>query len=144
MKVLFLGSEENIYRCIIAQNILQSIDSNLQVFSAVLGTITRLDEKSVHAMSILGYQITNEDIKSFDDFKDVELDYLILLSNELRGLLKKYPVNYKFKLHMEFNNPYIENQSDETVKKTLASFREEIENEMNYFYYHILKEKAAI
>ena len=139
LKILFLSSGDQLCRCLIAKNILQSFDAEMEVYPAGMAPIAELSEERKRAMSQLGYEIGEDDVRTFDEYRDMEFDYLITLSPGIREQLKKYPINYKIKLHMEFTDFCAGETTESEAVKLFRKIQEEIQNELSYFYYHILK-----
>lgn len=139
LKIIFLCSGDQLCRCLIAKNILQSIDKELDIYSAGIPPLSALSGERTDAMKKLGYEIGTDDLKPFDAYRDMEFDYLISLSHGIREQLKKYPRNYKMKLHMEFTDFCAGETTEPDALELFRKIRDEIENELGYFYYHILK-----
>lgn len=138
LKIIFLCSGDQICRCMIAKHILQSFDRKLEVYAAGLPPIIELTEEQNKAIAKLGFGIGDDKIKTLDEYKDIDFEYLITVSHNISDQLKKYPRNYKLKLHMEFTD-FCNGQSTESETIELyKNIRDEVENELGYFYYHIL------
>ena len=80
IKILFLCSGDQFCRCLIAKNVLQSFDTEMEVYPACMTSISELTEERKKAMSELGYEIEENELKTFDEYRDMEFDYLILVS----------------------------------------------------------------
>ena len=141
IKILFLCSGDQMCRCHIAKNILQSFDPDIQVYAAGLPPVEQLSDERIHAMERLGFEITENDLKPFDQYKNLEFDYLITVSHGVRHQIKMYPRNYKMKLHMEFTDFCTGPTNETDAYDLLQKIKDEVENELWYFYYHILKKE---
>ncbi|MDX9882412.1 MAG: hypothetical protein RBS73_10120 [Prolixibacteraceae bacterium] len=142
VKILFLCSGDQLCRCLIARHILLLIDDKLDVYAAGIPPLCELSEERVEAMKKLGYETDTEKVKPFNELLDIEFDYLITLSHGVREQLRKYPRNYKLKLHMEFTDFCCGQTTEPEAIALFRKIRDEIENELGYFYYHILKQQA--
>lgn len=138
LKIIFLCSGDQLCRGLIAQNILRAIDEKLEVYTSGIPPLCALSGERTDAMKKLGYEIDADGLKPFDEYLDVEFDYLITLSHGVRDQLKKYPCNYKMKLHMEFTDFCVGETTEPDALELFRKIRDEIENELGYFYYHIL------
>ena len=141
LKILFLCSGDQICRCLIAKHILQSFDRKLEVYAAGLPPIIELTIEQKSALTKLGFEIADDEQKTFDEYKDINFEYLITVSHNTSDTLKKYPRNYKFKLHMEFADFYNGPSTESEALELFQKIRDEVENEMGYFYYHILNKE---
>lgn len=142
IKILFLCSGDQMCRCLIAKNILQSFDSDIQVYAAGIPLLASLSPERVSAMEKLGFEIAESDLKSIEDYSHVEFEYLISVSHGVREHLKKYPRNFQKKLHMEFTDFCTGPVTEDEALDLLRKIRDEVENELGYFYFHILKKEA--
>ncbi len=139
LKIIFLCSGDQLCRGLIAKDILRSIDKKLDIYSVGIAPLSVLSDDKIEAMEKLGYKIDGEALKTFDEYLDIEFDYLITLSHGVREQLRKYPRNYNMKLHMEFTDFCAGETIEKDVLELFRKIRDEIENELGYFYYHILK-----
>ena len=141
IKILFLCSGDQMCRCQIAKNILQSFDSDIQVYAAGIPPLAQLSTERLQAMEELGFEINENDLKTIEDYRNLEFDYLITVSHGVREQLKKYPRNFQMKLHMEFTDFCTGPTTEDEALDLLQKIRDEVENELGYFYYHILKKE---
>lgn len=138
IKILFLCSGDQMCRCRIAKRVLQLLDTNLEVYSAVIAPLNALSEVRKNAMEKLGYEISDDDLNTFDELCHIEFDYLITVSNGVRESLKKHPRNYRYKLHMEFSDFCTGETTEAEAISLFRKIESEVEDELGYFYSHIL------
>lgn len=139
IKILFLCSGDQMCRCLIAKKILLSFDSDIQVYAAGIPPLEQLSPERVQAMEKLGFEIGGDELNTIEDYRNLEFDYLITVSHGVREQLKKYPRNFEKKLHMEFTDFCTGPTTTNDALELLRKIRDEIENELAYFYHHILK-----
>ncbi len=143
MKILFLCSGGGACRSLIAKAVMQSFDENLEVYAAGIDELTCQENQLLNIIAKAGYNIEQARQYLVSDVEKIEFDYLITLCEGTKEEFYKLPLNYKQKLHLGFTDP--ENltgklNDKETVYKELI---EEINDELNYFYHHILKKALS-
>ena len=137
-KIIFLCSGNHLCRGLIAKSILQLLDGKLDVSFAGIPPLVAFSEEQMIAIEKLGYKLDDDEVEPFDAYLGFEFDYLITLCHKAREQLKTIPLHYRMKLHLEFTDFCTQGATvDETVD-LFRKFRDEIENELGYFYYHIL------
>ncbi|MCW0484386.1 hypothetical protein [Gaoshiqia sediminis] len=144
MKILFLCSGAGSCRSLIAKTILESIDDRLEVFAAGTAPVSELNPVAFEVMKFFGYPMASEEIRPLDDFKTMELEYVITLCDGTKEEFDRLSLTYRKKLHLGFADPGKITGSSSDQIKAYKSYIEEIKTELDYFYHRILKkEKAA-
>ena len=138
MKILFLCTGINSCRSLMAEAFLQKTDQSLEIFSAGLNPYVENDSMAIKVMDEIGIDISNKKPKSCHEFEGAFFDYLITLCDGTIG--EKTSVNIKaiHKIHLGFDDPKKANCADEQIIEIYRDVRDEIRNEMDYFYNRIL------
>ena len=141
-KIIFLCSGDHLCRGLIAKSILQLLDEEMDVSFAGIPPLGAFSEEQMIAIEKLGYKLDDDGVKPFDAYLGFEFDYLVTLCHKAREQLKKIPLHYKMKLHLEFTDFCTQGATVEETVDLFRKFRDEIENELGYFYYHILDRQS--
>lgn len=136
MKILFVSSGAEICRAVIAKHILQSFDEKLEIFAGGTDPVAEISPEQQHAMSCLGYEMEEGELEVISSFSNITFDFLITVSHGIRDQIKKSPVHYLKKLHMEFSDlcHHVDKGSD--INVSYREIRDEMVDELNYFYHH--------
>ena len=138
MKILFLCTGGNSCRSLMAEAILQEIDHSLEVFSAGLHPDEQADPIAILVMREIEIDISKKRPKSFRDYEGMTVDYLITLCDGTKENITSVNVPSRHKIHLGFEDPRssfcLENQALDVYR----DIRDEIRNELDYFYSHVL------
>lgn len=129
-----------------AEAILKSFDSDLAIYSAGIEPAGHVSPVAIEVMAEKGINIEPQVPRHYSFYSDMEFDYLITVGDGTAEELKIPPIKYKRKMHLGFHNPYHNSKSKEEIRDKCREIRDEIFNEMDYFYHRILvkeKEKAG-
>jgi len=143
MKILFLCSGGSSCRSLMAAAILKDMDSNLDVFSAGLQNDPEVDAFAVQAMLEIGIDIQTIKTNNYKEFEGIEFDYLITLCEGTKDKITSVNIPAKHKIHLGFEDPRKTNCSDEQILNVYRNIRDEIKNELDYFYSRILKTEKS-
>lgn len=138
MKILFLCAGGNSCRSQMAEAFLKHTDRSLHVFSAGFLPDTETDPKAVEVMREAGIDISTSKPKSVREFEGQEVDYLITICDSTTEKIGTANISYKHKIHLGFADPKKSPPNDEDPLAAYRDVRDEIRNELDYFYSRIL------
>jgi len=138
MKILILCTGGNSCRSLMAETFLQQNDQTLEVFSAGIHPDDQTDPMAIKVMDEIGIDIRNKKPKSFSVFEGMTVDYLITLCDGTKDKLPAVNIQYNHKIHLGFNDPRKNKCSDSENIEIYREIRDEIKNELDYFYNRIL------
>lgn len=126
-----------------AQAFLRILDKNIEVYVAGNKFFENIDESTIDeniitVMKEIGIDISNLQVSNEDDLSDLLFDYLISFSD---GTKEKFTVeNYKYnnKINLSFEEPAIINSDTNDYLDKYRILRDEIKNEISYFYRHLI------
>lgn len=143
MKILFLCTGGNSCRSLMAEAFLQEMDKSLEVFSAGLHPDILTDPIAVEVMSEIGIDISMKKPKSYKEFEGMFVDYLITLCDGTKDKITSVNIATKHKIHLGFEDPRKAYCQEEQIIDIYRDIRDEIRNELNYFYSRILINELA-
>lgn len=138
MKILFLCTGGNSCRSLMAEAFLQKMDKSLEVFSAGLHPEILPDPIAIEAMSEIGFDISMKKPKSYKEFEGTFVDYLITLCDSTKDKITSVSITYNHKIHLGFEDPRKACRQEEKIIDIYRDIRDEIRNELDYFYNRIL------
>lgn len=136
---IFFLSSRNSCRSQMAEAILRSFDPDLDICSAGLDPADHVSPIAIEVMKEIGIDLQPVQPKHFNEFKEREFDYLITVGESTHEELEIPPIKHKRKLHLGFQSPYMNSKSHDEIRQKCREARDELLNEMDYFYYRILK-----
>ncbi len=138
MKILFLCTGGNSCRSLMAEAFLQKLDKSLEVFSAGLHPDENTDPMAVAVMKEIGIDISKKKPKSYHEFEGMEFDYLITLCDGTKDKIDTVNIPAKHHIHLGFEDPRKAYCTEEQLTYLYRDIRDEIRNELDYFYAHVL------
>lgn len=138
MKILILCTGGNSCRSIMAEAFLQQTDNSLEVYSAGMNPDVQTDPIAIKVMSEIGIDISNKIPKSYKLFEGMYVDYLITLCGGLKVDTSAFNISYSHKIHLGFDDPRKEIYTGPDNITIYREIRDEIRNELDYFYSRIL------
>jgi len=144
MKILFLCAEGNSCRSLMAEAFLQNMNKSLEVFSAGLHPDIETDPIAIEVMNEIGIDISMKKPKSYHQFEGVSLDYLITLCDGTKDKIAAVNILAKHIIHVGFEDPRKAFCSEEKLLDIYRDIRDEIRNELEYFYIQILSKVSPI
>jgi arsenate reductase len=127
-----------------AEAILRDMNKNLEIYSAGIEPVNHVSPVAIEVMAEVGIDLKQQAPQHYSKFDQIEFDYLITVGDGTAEQLKIPAVKYRQKMHLGFRNPYKNSGSKEEIKQKCREIRDEIKNEMEYFYTRILKEKMVL
>ncbi len=144
MKVLFLCSGSNSCRSLMAEAILQDLDQSIEVFSAGLHPEPQIDLFAIKVMAEIGIDISKKNTKSYLEFEGLPVDYLITLCEGTKDKITSINIPARHKIHLGFEDPRKSDIPEEQRIHTYRNIRDEIRNELEYFYNFILMTELEV
>jgi len=122
-----------------AQGFLQSLDKNIQVFSAGTEPAKQINSKAVQAMLELGIDISKQIPKHVDQFRNETWDYVITVCGGANETCPAFFGTVKNRLHIGFEDPSDAVGTEEFIRNEFRRVRDEIKIEFDKFYLKNLK-----
>jgi len=138
MKILFLCTGGNSCRSLMAEAFLQKMDTSLEVFSAGLHPDPETDPIAINVMNEIGIDISMKLPKSYHEFEGIFMDYLITLCDGTKDKIDAVNIPAQHKIHLGFEDPQKAYCSEDQIIYLYRDIRDEISNELDYFYTRIL------
>ena len=138
MKILFLCNEGNSCRSLMAEAFLQEMNASIEVFSAGIHADEHPDPLAIEVMTEIGINISTKIPKSYHQFEGIQVDYLITICDGTKDKINSINIPAKHKIHLGFEDPKKANCTEEKKISIYREIRNEIKNEMDYFYSRIL------
>jgi len=121
-----------------AEAFLQKLDKSIDVFSAGLHPDENTDPIAVEVMKEIGIDINKKKPKSYHEFEGMEFDYLITLCDGTKDKIDTVNIPAKHHMHLGFEDPRKAYCTEEQLIYLYRDIRDEIRNELDYFYSHVL------
>lgn len=127
-KILILCTG-NSCRSQMAQGFLQSLDRNLQVFSAGTEPAKQINAKAVEVMREIGIDISHHTPKHVDQYINESWDYLITVCGGANETCPAFSGKVKNRLHIGFEDPAEAKGTEEFILSEFRRIRDEIKKE---------------
>jgi arsenate reductase len=124
-----------------AEAILRHLDPGLTIVSAGINPVDHISPVAIEVMNELGIKIEPSIPQHYKKYEHLTFDYLITVGDGTNEQLDVPPLHFKRKLHLGFHNPYKNFKTREELKDKCREIRDEIFNEMEYFYHNIIKKQ---
>jgi arsenate reductase len=138
MRILFLCTGGNSCRSLIAEAVLQQIDPELEVFSAGIHPDAETNTMAILVMDEIGIDIRDKKPKHYAEFENFNFDYLITLCDGTKEEIASVKIKFNHKIHLGFEDPRKMTYPNDDLTDYYREIRDEIKNEMDYFYHRIL------
>ncbi|MEZ5102977.1 MAG: hypothetical protein R2757_00650 [Draconibacterium sp.] len=135
-------SNQNSCRSQMAEAILRNFDSKLEIYSAGIQPVDHVSPVAIEVLAEIGIELKPTVPQHYSDFQDIDFDYLITVGDGTTEKLKVPPLKFKRKMHLGFHNPYRNFRDREELKQKCRIIRDEILQEMDYFYHKIIASNA--
>lgn len=133
MRILILCTG-NSCRSQMAEGILKSLDSNLEVFSAGTKPAERIASKAVAVMNEIEIDISHNSPKSVENFLTQEFDYVITVCVGAKEVCPAFIGKVAHRIHIGFDDPWEATGSDEEQIAVYRRVRDEILRDFTSFY----------
>ncbi len=138
MKVLILCTG-NSCRSQMAHGFLQSLDKNINVYSAGTEASGKLNEKAVSVMKEEGIDISYNTSDSIDKYLNEEWDFVITVCGGANEVCPAFIGKVKTRLHIGFDDPSFATGTDEYIWSEFRRVRDEIKETFTKFYIENIK-----
>ncbi len=142
MKILILCTG-NSCRSQMAEGVLKSFDSNLEVYSAGTNPSGKIHPKAVQVMKEAGVDIGAGYPKNVDQFLDRSFDYVITVCDTARETCPVFLGEVKQQLHIGFKDPAEASGSEENILMVFREVRDQIKEQFSQFYRENLQQKEV-
>lgn len=138
MRILFLCAGDNSCRSQMAEAFLRNADRTLDVYSAGFVPALQTDPNAVEVMREAGIDISTQKPKSVRIFEGQTVDYLITIYQNTTDKINLSNISYHHKIHLGFADPRNLPADPKDMLANYRDVRDEIRNELDYFYNRIL------
>ena len=132
MKILILCTG-NSCRSQMAEALLKSFDSNLQVFSAGIEHAGKVNQYTIKVMQEIGIDISKNKPKNVNEFLLQEFDYVITVCNNAKETCPVFLGKVKNRLHFGFKDPSEAKGTESEIINVFRKTRDQIKNEFFKF-----------
>jgi arsenate reductase len=122
-----------------AEGILKSFDSKLEVFSAGTKPADSVNPLAVRACEEIGIDISKNYPKLADNFINDPFDYVITVCDNAREICPVFLGDVKHQIHIGFDDPYDAVGTIEEQMLVYRRVRDEIKRDFYEFYNQIKK-----
>lgn len=133
MKILILCTG-NSFRSQMAHGFLQSLDSNIQVFSAGTHPAAKVNPLAVKVMAEAGIDISTHTPVSVTEYLNHSWDYVITVCGGANETCPPFTGKVKKRFHIGFDDPSETTGTVEFIKSEFVRVRDEIKNTFTDFY----------
>jgi len=127
-----------------AEAILRNFDRELEIYSAGLDPADHVSPIAIEVMEEIGIDLPHVEPRSFDEFADRAFTYLITVGESTHEELDiPAGINFDRKLHLGFRSPYKNSKSHDEIRQKCREVRDELVNELEYFYFRIIKKSVC-
>ena len=133
IKVLILCTG-NSCRSQMAEGILRSIDSTLDVRSAGTAPAERVHPNAVAVMQEIGLDISNHTPKNVNQYLEEGFDFVITVCDNAKESCPFFAGAVKHRLHIGFEDPAEATGTDEEITDEFRRIRDEIIREFKTFH----------
>lgn len=131
----------NTCRSQMAQYILQSFDSELEVFSAGTDPGKMINPRTVKVMNEIGIDVSNSKPRNISCFLTSPFDYVITVCDDARVICPAFFGIVKNRMHISFEDPAVATGTEEQVMDKYREIRDQIKLKFRDFYDKIKMKK---
>jgi len=124
-----------------AEGLLKSFDSDLEVFSAGTIPAQRVNPFAVKAMKEIGIDISTHLPKNVDQFIKQSFDYVITVCDNAKESCPVFIGQVEHRLHLGFEDPAEVRGTDNEVLSVFRRTRDEIKNAFHQLYTQTLTQE---
>lgn len=129
----------NSCRSQMAEGLLKSFDSELEVYSAGTNPSDKVNPKAVQVMKEIGIDISQNYPKMVDQFLNDPFDYVITVCDNAKETCPVFIGKVGKQLHIGFEDPADATGTEEEILSVFRKVRDEIKEEFYKFYINELK-----
>jgi arsenate reductase len=126
-----------------AEGILKSLDSELEVFSAGTQPAVRVNSNAVRVMRELGIDISQAKPKSVQQFLGKSFDYVITVCGDADQNCPNFRGKVGKRLHIGFVDPAQATGTEEAVLATFRKVRDEIKVKFTDYFNKEIKQGGS-
>jgi arsenate reductase (thioredoxin) len=126
-----------------AEGLLKSFDSTLEVFSAGTNPAIRVSSRAIQVMNEIGIHISSGQPKSVDQFIGEPFDYVITVCDHAKETCPVFSGSVKHRLHIGFDDPAEAVGTEEELLQVFRRVRDEIKEKFFEFYRLNLKDNKG-
>jgi len=143
MKVLVLCTG-NSCRSQIAQGLLQSFDPSLEVHSAGIKPLEKVNEYAIKVMAEIGIDIAENKPKSVLTYIEKEWDYVITVCGSANQFCPIFYGKVSHRIHIGFDDPSKVTGTEEYILNEFRQTRDTIRQRLFKFYEENLKNPKPV
>ena len=125
----------NSCRSQMAEGILKSFDSLLEIYSAGIKPAEKVHPNAIQVMKEIGVDISSYKPKSVDNFLAEPFDYVITVCDHAKETCPVFTGSVKHRLHIGFDDPAEATGSQDEILAVFRNVRNEIKKEFFTFYH---------
>ena len=133
MKILILCTG-NSCRSQMAEGILKSLDSNLEVYSAGTKPAEKVASMAIEVMKEIGLDISQNYPKLVNNFLAQEFDYVITVCGGAKEVCPAFIGKVAHRIHIGFDDPAETTGTNEEIISEFRRVRDEILRDFKEFY----------
>ncbi|MFI5144561.1 MAG: arsenate reductase ArsC [Ignavibacteria bacterium] len=137
-KILILCTG-NSCRSQMAEGILKSLDSGLEVYSAGTKPEKHVNPNAIQVMKEIGIDISKNRAKNVDEFLDKPFDYVITVCDNAKESCPVFTGNVKHRIHIGFIDPADAKGDKEQIMAVYRNVRDEIKSEFTKWYKNLVE-----
>ena len=138
MRILVLCTG-NSCRSQMAEGIIKSFDSKLEVFSAGTKPAETVNPLAIKACNEIGIDISNNYPKNVDIYLKDSFDYVITVCDSAKEICPVFIGDVKNQIHIGFDDPYEATGTIDEQMMVYRRVRDEIKRDFKKFYEEELK-----
>ena len=131
----------NSCRSQMAEGLLKSFDSSLEVYSAGTNPAGSISSRAIHVMKEIGIDISSGYPKSVEQFIGESFDYVITVCDHAREVCPVFTGKVGTQLHIGFDDPAMASGTREEVLEVYRRVRDEMKEQLGIFYQNQLQSK---
>jgi arsenate reductase (thioredoxin) len=125
----------NSCRSQMAEGILRSLDSDLEIYSAGIKPAAEVNPNAIRVMDEIGIDIRDQKPENVDKYINEPFDYVITVCDNAKETCPVFMGKVEHRLHIGFTDPVEAKGSEEEVLEEYRTVRDEIMNSFKQFYY---------
>jgi len=136
-KILILCTG-NSCRSQMAEGILRSIDSELEVFSAGTFPAPQVQPRAIQVLKEIGIDISSHKPKSVDQFISRSFDVVVTVCDDAKESCPSFQGKVRTRIHIGFEDPSFVTGSDEYVLSQFRRVRDQIRERFQELYRQVI------
>jgi len=121
-----------------AEGILRSIDSELEVFSAGTFPAPQVQPRAIQVLKEIGIDISSHKPKSVDQFISRSFDVVVTVCDDAKESCPSFQGKVRTRIHIGFEDPSFVTGSDEYVLSQFRRVRDQIRERFQELYRQVI------